>query len=90
MIMAINFYTGLIDTSGTPQKEASAKVRLASVNALSAKATEIRGTLGPQIDEIQWWISKALSWLPPFTGMATRSDKYDQDLLNYFEPGKVF
>jgi hypothetical protein len=38
MIMAINFYTGLKDHEGKPQKKASSKVRLASANALSKNA----------------------------------------------------
>tara|TARA_B110000285_G_scaffold104860_1_gene119429 strand:+ start:597 stop:713 length:117 start_codon:yes stop_codon:yes gene_type:complete len=38
MIMAINFYTGLKDHDGIPQKKASSKVRLASANALSKNA----------------------------------------------------
>jgi len=44
----------------------------------------LRGTLANEIDEIQWWISKGLSWLPPFTGVVTRAEKYKEDLQNYF------
>ena len=72
--MAINFHTGLMDQQGTPIKGASSKVRLASANAMSKDAKLLRGNLQNQIDEIQWWISKGLSWLPPYTGIVTRAD----------------
>jgi len=35
MILAINFYTGLMGQNNIPIKEASSKVRLASKNAVS-------------------------------------------------------
>jgi hypothetical protein len=37
MILALNFYTGLMGQNDIPIKEASSKVRLASFNAVSDK-----------------------------------------------------
>lgn len=89
MVLALNFYTGYVDGSGNPFKKASDKVRLATKHAFSTNAQNMRRgaqgqDLGPLIEEVQWWILKALSFIKPVTKPCCRSDYYKEDFLQYF------
>jgi hypothetical protein len=52
MVLALNFYTGLMGNDGKPIKTASNKVRLATSNAFTTNAQNARGDLGVYIEEV--------------------------------------